>query len=101
MKPNRRDLLKIALGLSAAPWVLNFKARRASPYTKLVKITAIETAGAGQSWRRLPGLRLKPMQDSTVLASSAFPLRPSAELSKPSKAMLLARSSRDKTAFLR
>ena len=44
MTPNRRDLLRIALRLSAAPWLLNFKAL-AAPYTKLVKITGIKALG--------------------------------------------------------
>ena len=42
MKATRRDLLKMALSLPAAPWLLNFKAL-AAPYTKMVKITAIKT----------------------------------------------------------
>src|SRR5947209_4654887 len=42
MKATRRDLLKMALSLPAAPWLLHFKAL-AAPHTKMVKITAIKT----------------------------------------------------------
>ena len=44
MKANRRDLIKMALTLSTAPWMMKFKAL-AAPYTKLVKITEIKTLG--------------------------------------------------------
>jgi L-alanine-DL-glutamate epimerase-like enolase superfamily enzyme len=44
MKVNRRDLIKMALALSTAPWMMKFKAL-AAPYTKLVKITDVKTLG--------------------------------------------------------
>jgi len=44
MKPRRRDLFRMAMGLSAAPWFLNFKAV-AAPFSGMVKITDIKTLG--------------------------------------------------------
>src|SRR3954453_16573687 len=44
MKLNRRDLLKLAISLPAASWLLNFRAL-AAPYSKMVKITDIKTLG--------------------------------------------------------
>jgi hypothetical protein len=44
MKTTRRDLVKMALSLSTAPWLIQFKAL-AAPSTKMVKITAIKTLG--------------------------------------------------------
>ena len=40
----RRHLVKMALSLSTAPWVMHFKAL-AAPFTKMVKITDIKTLG--------------------------------------------------------
>src|SRR5580698_10036335 len=42
MEITRRRLVKMALSLSAAPWLMQFKAL-ADPFTKMVKITAIKT----------------------------------------------------------
>jgi L-alanine-DL-glutamate epimerase-like enolase superfamily enzyme len=44
MKITRRHLVKTALSLSAAPWLMQFKAL-ADPFTKMVKITSIKTLG--------------------------------------------------------
>jgi L-alanine-DL-glutamate epimerase-like enolase superfamily enzyme len=44
MKITRRHLVKTALSLSAAPWLMQFKAL-ADPFTKMVKITNIKTLG--------------------------------------------------------
>jgi L-alanine-DL-glutamate epimerase-like enolase superfamily enzyme len=44
MKITRRHLVKTALSLSAAPWLMQFKAL-AYPFTKMVKITSIKTLG--------------------------------------------------------
>ena len=44
MKLNRRDLLKMAIGLPAASWLLNFRAL-AAPYSRMVKITDIKALG--------------------------------------------------------
>jgi L-alanine-DL-glutamate epimerase-like enolase superfamily enzyme len=42
MQTTRRDLIRMTLGLAAAPWLLNFKAL-AAPFTKMAKITSIKT----------------------------------------------------------
>ena len=44
MKLNRRSLLKAALGVPAAAWLLNYRAI-AAPHTGQVKITKIKTLG--------------------------------------------------------
>jgi hypothetical protein len=44
MKITRRHLVKTALSLSTAPWILQFKAL-AAPFTRIVKITDIKTLG--------------------------------------------------------
>src|ERR1700733_8916233 len=44
MKTTRRHLVKMALSLSTAPWLMQFKAL-AAPFTKMVKITDIKTLG--------------------------------------------------------
>jgi Mandelate racemase / muconate lactonizing enzyme, N-terminal domain len=44
MKLNRRDLLKMAIGLPTASWLLNFRAL-AAPYSRMVKITDIKALG--------------------------------------------------------
>jgi L-alanine-DL-glutamate epimerase-like enolase superfamily enzyme len=44
MKITRRHLVKMALRLSAAPWLMQFKAL-AAPSTRMVKITDIKTLG--------------------------------------------------------
>src|SRR6202167_4360994 len=42
MTTTRRHLIKIALSLSTAPWLMQFKAL-AAPFTNMVKITEIKT----------------------------------------------------------
>jgi L-alanine-DL-glutamate epimerase-like enolase superfamily enzyme len=44
MKTTRRHLVKMALSLSTAPWLMQFKAL-AAPFTKMVKVTEIKTLG--------------------------------------------------------
>ena len=44
MEISRRRLVKMALSLSAAPWLLHFQSL-AAPFTKMVKITDIKTLG--------------------------------------------------------
>jgi hypothetical protein len=44
MKLNRRNLLKAALGMPAATWLLNYRAA-AAPHSGQVKITKIKTMG--------------------------------------------------------
>ena len=44
MKLSRRDLLKAALGVPAATWLLNYRAA-AAPHAGEVKITKIKTMG--------------------------------------------------------
>ncbi len=44
MKPTRRDLLRLAFGIPAAPWLANFAAL-AAPATGMVKIRSIRTMG--------------------------------------------------------
>jgi hypothetical protein len=45
MKLSRRSLLKAALGMPAAAWLLNYRAI-AAPHTGQVKITKIKTLGS-------------------------------------------------------
>ena len=44
MEITRRRLVKMALSLSTAPWLLHFQSL-AAPFTKMVKITDIKTLG--------------------------------------------------------